>query len=226
MAFKYETVVPWGRSYHEYIDMFNLTLPDLNKSILGCGDGPASFNCIMHKNGKKVVSIDPIYQLTTAQIEQRIKETYQTVIGQTSQNQEKFIWTKIKNVDELGEVRMSAMKQFLQDYETGLKENRYIYAELPELPFKNVQFDIALSSHFLFLHSDNLSLEFHVDSISEILRVSNEIRIFPLLDVNSNQSPYVKEVIDKFSNSGLQVEIIKVNYEFQKGGNSMLRIRK
>ena len=97
MAFKYESVVPWGRSYQEYVDMFNLTEVDLNKSILGCGDGPASFNSIMNKNGKKIVSIDPIYQFNTNEIEKRIDETYQTVINQTKHNQEKFIWLKIKN---------------------------------------------------------------------------------------------------------------------------------
>jgi len=64
MAIRYESVVPWGRSYREYVSMFDLTHSDLNKSILGCGDGPASFNYMMYKNGKKAVSIDIIYQLT------------------------------------------------------------------------------------------------------------------------------------------------------------------
>ncbi len=44
MSIKYSTVVPWGRSYNEYLDMFNLNKSDLGKKILGCGDGPASFN--------------------------------------------------------------------------------------------------------------------------------------------------------------------------------------
>jgi len=56
------------------------------------------------------------------------------------------------------------------------------------------------------------------------LRVSDEVRIFPLLDVNAVQPPYLKKVIDKFSNLGYQVNKVKVNYEFQKGGNLMLRI--
>ena len=47
MEIKYESVVPWGRTFEEYVDMFNLTEVDLDKSILGCGDGPASFNYTM-----------------------------------------------------------------------------------------------------------------------------------------------------------------------------------
>ena len=59
MAFTLEQIVPWGRSLDEYVRMFSLTDEDLNLKILGCGDGPASFNSVMHKNGKRVISIDP-----------------------------------------------------------------------------------------------------------------------------------------------------------------------
>ncbi len=39
-----QDIVPWGRSFEEYRDMFLLTDADLQKSILGCGDGPAAFD--------------------------------------------------------------------------------------------------------------------------------------------------------------------------------------
>jgi len=44
MAFKYESAVPWGRSFDEYQRMFHLTGKDLRRRILGCADGPASFD--------------------------------------------------------------------------------------------------------------------------------------------------------------------------------------
>ena len=100
MPFKYNTIVPWGRSFEEYRDMFHLTPADLDKRILGCGDGPACFNSIMTKNGKHVVSIDPIYALTAKDIEKRINETYNDVINKTKKNKEKFVWTKIRDVNE------------------------------------------------------------------------------------------------------------------------------
>src|SRR5260370_30292561 len=37
-------VVPWGRSLDEYRAMFALSEGDLQGRLLGCGDGPASFN--------------------------------------------------------------------------------------------------------------------------------------------------------------------------------------
>lgn len=224
MSLKYESVVPWGRLFEEYVDMFGLSSSNLDKSILGCGDGPASFNSTMNKKNKKVVSIDPIYQLSKEDIEKRIEETYEIVLSQTSQNKDKFVWTKIKDVAELGDIRMKAMKEFLDDYNLGKTEKRYIFAELPTLPFKDLQFDLALSSHFLFLYTDNLSLDFHMKAIDEMLRVSKEVRIFPILDVNVERSPYVDKVIEKYNKEGFIAEEVEVNYEFQKGGNKMLRI--
>ncbi len=43
MTVKYKNVVPWGRSYDKYLRMFDLGETDINKKILGCSDGPASF---------------------------------------------------------------------------------------------------------------------------------------------------------------------------------------
>lgn len=204
--------------------MFALSERDLDKNILGCGDGPASFNCIANVDGKKIMSVDSIYQLGKKQIEERIRETFHIVIEQTKENRDKFIWTTIKNVDELGKIRLSAMETFLNDYEAGKSEGRYLCAKLPNLPFPDGQCDLSLSSHFLFLHSENLSLDFHFKAINEMLRVSAEARIFPLLDVNSIRSQYVNEIVNEFSRMGYCAEESEVNYEFQKGGNRMLKI--
>ena len=45
----------------EYQAMFNLDKTDLNSKILGCADGPSSFNAELRKFGGEVTSIDPIY---------------------------------------------------------------------------------------------------------------------------------------------------------------------
>lgn len=56
------TVVPSGRSFDEYQRMFALGADDLRLSILGCGDGPASFHAEATPLGRRVTSCDPIYQ--------------------------------------------------------------------------------------------------------------------------------------------------------------------
>jgi hypothetical protein len=224
MAFLLEQVVPWGRSFDEYVRMFGLTETELNRRILGCGDGPAAFNAEMTQRGGRVVSIDPVYLFTTEQIKSRIAETYEVVMAQMRQNQEDYIWNTIPSVKHLGLVRMAAMESFLIDFETGKQAGRYIAGELPLLPFEDAQFDIALSSHFLFLYSAHLSYEFHIQALKEMLRVADEIRVFPLLTLDGKLSPHLAAVKEHFANTGFKLEIKPVAYEFQRGGHEMLVI--
>jgi len=58
-----------------------------------------------------------------------------------------------------------------------------------------------------------------------MLRVAEEvrIRIFPLLDLAGQPSPHVDPVITLLQQH-YRIEIIPVAYEFQRGGNQMLRI--
>lgn len=224
MGFTLNNVVPWGRSFEEYVSMFGLTEGDLRLRILGCGDGPAGFNAMLTKQGGTVVSIDPIYAFDTAQIKTRLAETYETVMTQMRKNQHDYVWSVISTVEDLGHVRLSAMETFLTDFESGKASDRYVVGELPSLPFENGQFDIALSSHLLFLYSAHLSGEFHLHSLREMLRVAQEVRVFPLLTFEGSPSPHLGLVATHLSSHGFRVECRRVPYEFQLGGNEMLCI--
>lgn len=224
MSFNLKEVVPWGRSYNEYISMFNLSAEDLKKKILGCGDGPASFNATLTRRGGNIISVDPIYQFSSDEIQARIAETYHEVIDQTRQNIHEFVWDHIPSIEKLGQVRMVAMKEFLLDYIEGLKEGRYLQAALPQLPFKEKSFELALCSHFLFLYSQQLSLDFHLQSLLELQRISKEIRIFPLLEMGTKESRHLSSIIEALKRENLSFTIETVPYEFQKGGNKMLKI--
>lgn len=225
MGFTLDKVVPWGRSFDEYVRMFDLSETDLQRSILGCGDGPAAFNAMLSKAGGEVVSFDPIYVFTSIQIQDRVKETYEAVMDQIRLNQESYLWDVIPSVHDLGRIRMSAMDCFFADYEVGKIEGRYIAGELPTLPFANKSFDLALSSHFLFLYSDHLTMEFHSQSLQEMLRVANEVRVFPILKLDGQLSQYVNTIIMNLKEQGFFAEIKYVPYEFQRGGNQMLVIK-
>ncbi len=225
MPFTLSEVVPWGRSYDEYVSMFSLSPLDLKQKILGCGDGPASFNSILSSRGGTVVSIDPAYSYSAAIIKRRIDETYDVVLEQTRKNKKEFIWETITSVEELGSIRMAAMTTFLKDYETGKKEGRYIAGELPQLPFYDKEFYLALCSHFLFLYSKQLSEEFHFTSIKELCRVAQEVRIFPVLELNPIKSRHLENVTAKLERELYDVKIKIVPYQFQKGGNEMLIIK-
>jgi hypothetical protein len=60
MSFTLNQVVPWGRSFEEYVAMFALTDVDLGGRILGCGDGPASFNAVLTSRGGRIVSVQAV----------------------------------------------------------------------------------------------------------------------------------------------------------------------
>lgn len=223
---KLENVVPWGRNLEEYQSMFLLSNQDLQSKILGCGDGPSSFNFEATTQNVNIISIDPIYQFTRDEIQQRIDETSSVVSEQVRQNQKDYIWKNIKSVDKLIEVRLRAMNDFINDYEDGKKQNRYIHNELPKLAFENNSFDLVLSSHFLFLYSEHFDLQFHIDSILEMCRVSKkEVRIFPLLNLKNEKSEHLESILKILNDRGFETKIVKTNYEFQKGADEMLTIK-
>jgi len=224
--FTLEHVVPWGRSFDEYCRMFALSSDDLAQRILGCGDGPASFNAEATRRGAAVISCDPIYQWDAAQIRERIAATYTQVLEQTRRNADEFVWDSIASVDELGAVRMAAMDDFIEDYGAGKAAGRYVTAELPKLPFADASFELALCSHLLFLYSLHLDEEFHHQSIRELCRVASEVRIFPLLALGGQRSTYVDPVREKAQSRGYVVSVERVPYEFQRGGHEMMRLRR
>jgi hypothetical protein len=205
MSFSLDKVVPWGRSFDEYVAMFALSAADLDKRILGCGDGPASFNCTLTTQGGRVVSVDPLYQYSADEIRRRIDENYSEVMEQTRNNAHEFIWKQIPSVEALGRLRTAAMTEFC-------------------LPFEDQAFELALCSHFLFLYSEQFSLEFHVQSIRELCRVATEARIFPLRELGSRKSRHLEAVMAQLQEVGFAVNVDTVPYEFQKGGNQMLKV--
>jgi hypothetical protein len=226
MSFELKEIVPWGRSYAEYIDMFAFTQAELILPILGCGDGPAGFNAALSAAGGNVISVDPLYVFSKDEIAQRIRDTFDIVLEQARNNQHAFVWHTITSVDMLGQVRQQAMATFLADYPDGLINGRYRNQRLPALSFSDQHFSIALCSHLLFLYSEQLSADFHLAAIKELCRVSAEVRIFPILALNGQPSPHLPVVLNQLAVDGYQTKLTKVAYEFQKGGNQMLTVKR
>jgi hypothetical protein len=230
MNMKLSEVIPWGRSFDEYRRMFALTRDDLAGRLLGCGDGPASFNAEATALGRRVVSCDPLYAFSAGDIERRVGECYGTVISQVKRNVDGFVWGYFRDPDHLGECRLGAMRRFLEDFKPGKRDGRYVAAALPKLPFADGQFSLALVSHLLFLYSEQLDQSFHIAAFEELLRVAGEVRIFPLLDLDRQWSRHVGPVSDHLERAGFEVQVVAVGYEFQKAeghtGNRMMRVRR
>src|SRR5260370_8857487 len=106
---------PWGRSLDEYRAMFALSEGDLQRRLLGCGDGPASFNAELTALGKprRLVSVDPLYLFTGPEIASRVEQTYETIISQVKRNPHRYVWSYFAHPDALGPARVEPLKIFL-----------------------------------------------------------------------------------------------------------------
>lgn len=215
-------VKPWGRTLAEYRAMFALSDADLDKHILDCAGGPASFNMELTERGGSVVSFDPLYVHSVEAIEARIRETVPLVIEHAARHRCRYVWTAFESPEQLVEARLAAMSRFLGDFAKGLRENRYRPFALPRLPFVDGEFELALCSHLLFTYSEQLPLDFHLASIRELARVAAEVRAFPLLDQSGEPSPHLPALVETLTAEGYFLTTQKVPYEFQRGGNQML----
>ena len=204
--------------------MFALTPKDYDSPILGCGDGPASFNSENFKLGRHIVSVDPIYIYSGDEIGRRFDQVADSMISQVRATPDDWVWGYHTNPDALLKCRRRSLELFLADYETGRATGRYVTGALPSMPFSDKQFGLALCSHLLFLYSEILDSDFHVAAVREMCRVAREVRIFPLLTIARRRSDHIELVQKALHSDGWMTEIVKVDYELQKGGNEMLRI--
>lgn len=216
------SVIPFGRSFDEYSQMFGLGEADRQRRILGVGDGPASFNAEATRRGWNVTSVDPIYQFSVHEIESRFHASIDTVIDQVLATPDNWVWTYHQSPEALRTHRTEVIAEFSEDFAAATERNRYVTGALPRLPFADGSFDIALCSHLLFLYSDLLDLEFHISSLTEMLRVAGEARVFPLLNLDLARSRHLEGVLDHFSRQGIAATVQRMPYELQKGGNEAL----
>lgn len=146
------------------------------------------------------------------------------MLAQVRATPDDWTWNYHRDPDNLLANRRAALESFLADYERGLRDRRYIVGELPSLPFPSGSFRLAVCSHLLFLYSDLLSEAFHIESLRELCRVANEVRVFPLLTLRREPSPHLAAMRCAPEAEGWTSEVVVVNYELQRGGNQMLRI--
>lgn len=226
MVMKLEKVVPFGRSLAEYRSMFALSDKDLDKAIIGIGDGPASFNAEMSALGKSVVSVDPLYIFHADEIERQFYTVVDDIIAQVKATPDDWVWSYHRSPEQLKENRINVLRRFVADYDKGKRAGRYVIGELPGIDLPDGRFGLALCSHFLFLYSEHFSYDFHLEAILEMLRLAPEVRIFPLLTLMLQPSPYVLPLVEALESRGFHASVEKMDYELQRGGNQMLRIRK
>ncbi len=204
--------------------MFRLRPPDWAEGVLDCGGGPASFTSELAGEGVRAVAVDPLYTVPGHEIRARFEAVVEPMLSQVRATPDDWTWGFHKDPDHLAANRRAALEGFLADYDTGLREHRYVVGELPSLPFQPAEFGLSVCSHLLFLYSDLLGETFHIRSVLELCRVAREVRIFPLLTLRREPSPHLDAVRSAVASAGWHSEVAGVDYELQRGGNRMLRV--
>ena len=224
MTTSFSDITYWGYSLDEYRRMFDLHADDLKQPMLDCAAGPASFNAEFTAMGGEAVSVDPLYQRSSTKIAQASEEAFTHMLTGLKDNAEYFVWKTFSSPEHIVSAHKQGLQTFLDDFEQGKEAGRYVAQSLPHLSFNDFQFNIALCSHFFFLHPDYLSVDFHVQAIKELCRVATELRIFPLLDENGDITALVGPVMLLLQQAGFGVEIREVPYQLRKNGNAMMRV--
>jgi hypothetical protein len=213
-----------GRTFDEYMTMFNLTKAELmDRSILDCPAGACSFTALANRLGANVTAADIAYFHDIEELQQKGIQDIDHTIAKMEKVQSSYVWDDFKSVEDLKNHRLQALTDCLEDMKR--HPARYVPAILPELPFEDKQFDITLSAHFLFMYSDRLDYDFHLKTIQEMIRVTRrEIRIFPLTTLSAERYDQLDELRSFLHQQGFSTEELTVGYEFQKGANRMLTI--
>ena len=141
--FSLSSVVPWGSSFDEYQRMFALTRPTC-AAILGCGDGPASFNAATPRGPGRFLR--PALPVRRRANSGRIDEG----TGHGADAAERQLRLGRHPPTSSARSGMAPCEAFLADYSAG-RDGRYV-GRSARPAVRRGAFDLALCSHFLFLY--------------------------------------------------------------------------
>ncbi len=233
-TFTFERVLFFGRTLKEYEEMFNFSANDLKGfKILDCPSGPASFVAQANKYNVDAIGVDPLYENTFASLKEIVSRDLNDCCD--LQVQVKDLAKNKRNMEIYRKEKDKAINFFLDDFDLGFQNKRYLPYRLPHLPFNDNEFDMVLSSNFLILYSDYkfggmmtnspFDLDFHIKAVIELLRVSkSKLMIYPIRGPYTDNHEFLPAVLENLKN--VEVNYFKTNYVDLFGCDQVLQITK
>ena len=83
--------------------------------------------------GSTVISCDPIYRFEAADIRQRVAATRDHILEQARLNAGDYVWDSIRSIDDLDQLRMTAMNAFLDDVDALRERTERLAARVQRL---------------------------------------------------------------------------------------------
>ncbi len=218
-------IIVSSRPYDEYLAMFGLTEAEvLAGPVLDCPGGAGPFAPAVRARGGEAVSADPAFALPRGEILEQVRAGLEHGIRYLGENRESYVWTFFASLGDLRRRRGAALEAFARDFDG--PDDRYVAAALPRLPFADGAFRLALSAYLLFAYPDHIDDAGHEAALRELLRVAREeVRVFPLIDTAYVRYPGLDGLRRRLAASGVNSEVRRVAYEFQRGGDEVLILR-
>jgi len=142
--FNIYNIVFLGRSYDEYMKMFDLSLDYLkNKRILDCASGASSFTAELSTKGYDVIATDVLYDIDPDVLEEKCENDLSKVMQTLFGVEDMYVWNYFKTPVELRKHRMATYQAFINHYRND-RSNKYIKSKLPKLPFEDNEFSLVI----------------------------------------------------------------------------------
>jgi hypothetical protein len=205
--------------------MFGLSERDvLAGPVLDCPGGAGPFGAEVRARGGQAVAADPAYALPPGEIVAQARAGLEHGIRYLGENRDSYVWTFFASLDDLRRRRGAALEAFAADFAG--PDARYAAAALPHLPFPDRGFRLVLSAYLLFAYPDHLDEAAHGRALRELVRVAaEEVRLFPLIDTAYVRHPALDDLRRGLAAEGVDSEVRRVDYEFQRGGDEVLVLR-
>ncbi|WP_168119361.1 methyltransferase domain-containing protein [Paenibacillus sp. HB172176] len=218
------------RSFDEYCKMFDLLEEDLDRGkILDVAGGSSSFVAEARRRGYEASAADPRYEGDIANWIREASDEIETSTNKLDALQEHFDWSYYGSIHHHRAGRERSLGLFADHVNDCDGRLCYQGGRLPQLPYEDDSFSLVLCSHFLFLYADQFDFDFHLDAVSELMRVckpGGQIRIYPLLSLGWKPYPQLEELIEHIRASDAEATLMPSKLPFIPGSQSYLRINR
>ena len=224
MSLELNRVVFFGRSWSESLAMYALHPDELeHKRVLDCPGGPSGLVAGAIERDIDMIAVDPRYSETPEALEQQGRDDIELTLDMA--RRDPALQMDAADYATYAREKQMALAAFMQAYRG--HRSRFVVGSLPSLPFEDGAFDLVLSGHLLFVYApralggimtnDSFDLAFHIAAARELVRVGNEVRIFPTYAFTGDvkRQPWVEPVMDVLRADGHKVSFLASRWEQQ-----------
>lgn len=191
------------RSYEEYERMFGFDEDRLfGEKVLDVAGGASSFTATLCARGIDAYAADPFYVGDKEEIVTAAGREIDTSSAKLASMAHIYDWSYYESPERHRRLREASLGMFARHFRSERSAERYVPASLPNLPFPDDSFALAVCSHFLFLYAGQFGEDFHAAAIRELLRVTKpegEVRIYPLVTLSWDPVPYLDRLLEGVS---------------------------